>query len=88
MDNGESSYRRFLEGDNGAFAEIVEAYKDSLIFFINRYVHNFAVAEELAQDVSLLETTNLVEIRTLSQQGQADGTLVSKDIQQIAEQIV
>ena len=51
MGNGESSYRRFLEGDNGAFAEIVEAYKDSLIFFINRYVHNFAVAEELAQDV-------------------------------------
>ena len=50
MENGESSYRRFLEGDNGAFAEIVEAYKDNLIFFINRYVHNFAVAEELAQD--------------------------------------
>ncbi len=51
MDNGESSSRRFLDGDNEAFGEIVEAYKDSLIFFINRYVHNFAVAEELAQDV-------------------------------------
>lgn len=51
MDNGESSYRRFLEGDSNAFGEIVEAYKDSLIFFINRYVRNFAVAEELAQDV-------------------------------------
>ncbi len=51
MDNGESSYRRFLDGDSNAFGEIVETYKDSLIFFINRYVHNFAVAEELAQDV-------------------------------------
>ena len=45
MDNGESSYRRFLDGDNNAFGEIVDIYKD------NRYVHNFAVAEELAQDV-------------------------------------
>ena len=51
MDNGESSYRRFLDGDNNAFGEVVDIYKDSLIFFINRYVHNFAVAEELAQDV-------------------------------------
>ena len=51
MDNGESSYRRFLDGDENAFSEIVTAYKDSLIFFINRYVNNFAVAEELAQDV-------------------------------------
>ncbi len=51
MDNGESSYRRFLEGASNAFGEIVELHKDSLIFFINRYVRNFAVAEELAQDV-------------------------------------
>ncbi len=51
MDNGESSYRRFLDGDENAFGEIVAVYKDNLIFFINRYVKNFAVAEELAQDV-------------------------------------
>ena len=51
MDNGESSYRRFLDGDDSAFGEIVAVYKDNLIFFINRYVKNFAVAEELAQDV-------------------------------------
>ncbi len=51
MDNGESSYRRFLDGDENAFGEIVAAHKDNLIFFINRYVHNIAVAEELAQDV-------------------------------------
>lgn len=51
MDNGESSYRRFLDGDDSAFGEVVAVYKDNLIFFINRYVKNFAVAEELAQDV-------------------------------------
>ena len=34
MDNGASSYRRFLDGDESAFDEIIEEYKDSLIFFI------------------------------------------------------
>ena len=51
MDNGESSYRRFLNGDDRAFQEIIELHKDNLIFFINRYVRNIAVAEELAEDV-------------------------------------
>ena len=51
MDNGESSYRRFLNGDERAFSEIIEMHKDNLIFFINRYVRNVAVAEELAEDV-------------------------------------
>ncbi len=51
MDNGESSYRRFLNGDERAFSEIIEMHKDNLISFINRYVRNIAVAEELAEDV-------------------------------------
>ena len=51
MGNGESSYRRFLNGDERAFSEIIEMHKDNLIFFINRYVRNVAVAEELAEDV-------------------------------------
>ena len=51
MDNGESSYRRFLNGDERAFSEIIGMHKDNLIFFINRYVRNIAVAEELAEDV-------------------------------------
>lgn len=33
MDNGASSYRRFLEGDQSAFDEILILYKDHLIFF-------------------------------------------------------
>ena len=51
MDNGESSYRRFLDGDDDGFKELVILYKDNLIFFINRYVRNIAVAQELAEDV-------------------------------------
>ncbi len=51
MDNGESSYRRFLDGDEGAFGEILDMYSENLIFFINRYVGNVAIAQELSEDV-------------------------------------
>ncbi len=50
MDNGASSYRRFLEGEKSAFSEILDLYRDNLIFFINRTVHNLHVAEDLAAD--------------------------------------
>lgn len=51
MDNGESSYRRFLDGDEKAFGDILGMYGENLIFFINRYVHNVAVAQEISEDV-------------------------------------
>ena len=51
MDNGASSYRRYLNGDENAFREIVSAYFDSLVFFVNRYVHDTAAAEDIATDV-------------------------------------
>ena len=50
MDNGTSSYRRYLNGDESAFREIVQAYSDSLIFFIDRYVHDLSAAEDIALD--------------------------------------
>lgn len=50
MDNGASSYRHFLDGDSNAFSEIIDLYRDSLIFFINRTVNNLSAAEELAAD--------------------------------------
>lgn len=50
MDNGAESYRRFLDGDDGGLGEIVEAYKDGLILFLNGIVGNIYVAEELAED--------------------------------------
>ncbi len=51
MDNGESSYRRFLDGDETAFGEILDMYSENLIFFINRYVNNISVSQELSEDV-------------------------------------
>lgn len=51
MDNGESSYRRFLDGDEKAFGELLDMYSENLIFFINRYVNNVSVAQEISEDV-------------------------------------
>ncbi|MBQ8627623.1 MAG: sigma-70 family RNA polymerase sigma factor [Agathobacter sp.] len=51
MDNGASSYRRFLEGEKEAFDEIINVYSDGLTFFINRYVQNLAAAEDITIDV-------------------------------------
>ena len=50
MTNGGECYRRFLDGDAHAFDELMELYHNGLILFINRYVGNYAVAEELAAD--------------------------------------
>lgn len=50
MDIGASSYRRFLDGDEAGIAEIVRDYKDGLILYINSYVSNIHIAEELTED--------------------------------------
>ena len=50
MDNGASSYRRFLDGDENAFDDIMKALFHPLVFFLNRYVHDPEVAEDLAMD--------------------------------------
>ena len=50
MDNGASSYRRFLNGDDSAIAEIVGDYKDGLTLYLNGYVGNIYIAEELTED--------------------------------------
>ena len=51
MDNGASSYRRYLNGDEDAFHEIVKEYFDNLVFFIDRYVDDYTAAEDIALDV-------------------------------------
>ena len=50
MDNGASSYRRFLDGNDNGITEIVENYKDGLILYLNGYVNNIFIAEELTED--------------------------------------
>ena len=51
MDNGAESYRRFLQGDDTAFVEIIRDYKDGLILYLNGFVNNILTAEELTEDV-------------------------------------
>ncbi len=50
MDNGASSYRRFLDGDDEGIEEIVRDFKDGLILYLNGIVKNIYTAEELAED--------------------------------------
>jgi len=50
MDNGAGSYRRFLEGDDDSLSDLVREYRDGLMLFINTYVGNIAVAEDLTED--------------------------------------
>lgn len=57
MDNGASSYRRFLEGDDSGIVEIIRDYKDGLILFLNRYVNNIHTAEELAEEQLTMKLT-------------------------------
>lgn len=50
MDNGASSYRRYLDGDESGLNEIVEMYGDNLMFFINGFVKNITLAEDIMED--------------------------------------
>ena len=50
MDNGASSYRRFLDGDESAFGEIMRELFYGLVFFIDRYVQDTQAAEDIAID--------------------------------------
>ena len=50
MDNGASSYRRFLDGDKSAFDELIETYREPLIAFINGFLHNLDESEDIAED--------------------------------------
>lgn len=50
MDHGASSYRRYLNGDEEAFHEIVKEYFDNLVFFIDRYINDYPTAEDIALD--------------------------------------
>ncbi|MBR2921952.1 MAG: RNA polymerase sigma factor [Alphaproteobacteria bacterium] len=50
MDNGASSYRRFLNGDDEGLTLIIKEYKDGLILYLNGFVNNIYVAEEIMEE--------------------------------------
>ncbi len=50
MDNGASSYRRFLDGDDYGMEELIRDYKDGLVLYLNSYLNDFSSAEDCVQD--------------------------------------
>lgn len=45
---GESSYRRFLRGDENALVDLIRTYSDALVRFAYSYVKDSAAAEDVA----------------------------------------
>lgn len=50
MDHRCENYWRFLDGDEGALAEIILSYKDGLILYLNGFVGDLVTAEELTEE--------------------------------------
>ena len=50
MDTGAGSYRRFLDGEESAFEDIMRELFHGLVFFINGLVHDVHAAEDIAID--------------------------------------
>lgn len=48
--SGIDSYRRFLAGDKGGLEELVALYQRALLLFINGYVGDIALAEDIESD--------------------------------------
>ena len=50
MDKGAICYQRYLNGDKSGLEELVEMYNSSLIFYVNGFVNNISVSEDIAAD--------------------------------------
>jgi RNA polymerase sigma-70 factor (ECF subfamily) len=50
MDNGASSYRRYLDGDDNGLVDLVRDYKDGLILYLNGITGSLSLAEEYMED--------------------------------------
>ena len=44
-------YKKYLNGDNKAFEQLIIKYKNQIIFFISRYTKDISIAEDISQDV-------------------------------------
>ena len=44
MEQDKILYKKFLEGDNEAFNELIKKHKSNMIYFITRYVKNIEIA--------------------------------------------
>lgn len=49
----ENAYKRYLDGDDSALSEIIREYKNGLVLYLNSYVHNLELADELCCETFL-----------------------------------
>ena len=50
IDHGAQCWRRYLDGDESGFDELLKTHRDSLTFFLYRLVHDETIAEDLCID--------------------------------------
>ncbi len=50
MDKGSEAYKRYLNGDRNAMAEIITEYRDGLIMYLNTVLRDISLAEDAAED--------------------------------------
>lgn len=43
----ENAYARYLDGDDSALMDIIKAYKDGLTMYLNSFVHDLNIADDL-----------------------------------------
>ena len=53
MDNGASSYRRFLSGDKTGLIDLISDYREGLVLYRSSFIGNFCTAEEIAEETFL-----------------------------------
>lgn len=53
MERGESSYLKYVEGDEEAFSEVLKTYFNNLTLFINGYLNDVYASEDVAIDTML-----------------------------------
>lgn len=50
MDKGSEAYKRYLNGDRNAMAEIITEYRDGLIMYLNTVLRDIGLAEDAAEE--------------------------------------
>jgi RNA polymerase sigma-70 factor (ECF subfamily) len=53
MDQVTECYRRFRAGDDSALVQLIRDYRDGLMLYLNGFVSDLSVAEELTEDTFL-----------------------------------
>ena len=53
MDNGASSYRRFLSGDKTGLIDLISDHREGLVLYLSSFIGDFCTAEELAEETFL-----------------------------------